>query len=225
MRESGIVDFLIKCLDFCQERVVDLGPFKHKVDDGLAIRKAALMCCDSVLGVMPEQMDCTAVLHKLVFPTKNAEGKSYIMLKNDKDEVKFNAYQVLAKLCECAPGITFGALDHIAVVLTHLIVKAKLGTNNPSTSANNGKPESASPAPGRDGSTPPPSTDTGRVYELVRAACQVIVLINAKEASGGVTVSAAAMTTWRSDFMEKEVLSRPAIVDMLQSIQNEQSYQ
>ncbi|CAM9300320.1 unnamed protein product [Heterosigma akashiwo] len=44
------------------ERVVDLGPFKHKVDDGLPLRKAALAVADTVLDTLPERMDLGAFL-------------------------------------------------------------------------------------------------------------------------------------------------------------------
>merc|ERR1719198_2842370 len=37
-------------------REVDLGPFKHKVDDGLALRKFAYTVCTSILSTYPEQV-------------------------------------------------------------------------------------------------------------------------------------------------------------------------
>ena len=78
-------------------RVVDLGPFKHTVDDGLDLRKAAFECLDTLLD---------ACLH----PTKNAGAMTRLGAAagyldaltsglGDQYDVKMIAHAVLVKLC------------------------------------------------------------------------------------------------------------------------------
>jgi cullin-associated NEDD8-dissociated protein 1 len=45
---------LVETLRIKIERVVDLGPFKHKVDDNLPLRKVALTCVETIMDVLPD---------------------------------------------------------------------------------------------------------------------------------------------------------------------------
>ncbi len=46
-------------------RTVDLGPFKHKIDDGLELRKAAFECMDVLLDACAERLDMPAFIAHL----------------------------------------------------------------------------------------------------------------------------------------------------------------
>jgi len=77
-----ITPLLLETLRVKMERVVDLGPFKHKVDDNLPLRKVALTCVESVLDSPLLQIDVEAVM--AVMPTALA----------DKEDIKLQAHQV-----------------------------------------------------------------------------------------------------------------------------------
>lgn len=225
LREGELSAFLLLALGFQQERVVDLGPFKHKVDDGMPVRKAALICYETMLDVLGERFDTSVVLQRLVYSTTtlNAEGKekAFVLLNNDKDEVKFNGYQVLSKICMHAPGSVLGALDKITEVLTHLFKKAHDMTMSGSVIA------SASAAPAAT-AVAVNTADGDRLYELVRVACQVIAAINSSLSKGDLSSTSAqvaAQTAWKTDFVEKVVMKRPLLVNMLQNIQNEKVFE
>ena len=102
---------LLETLTFKQERVVDLGPFKHKVDDGLPLRKAALTCLETVLDTLPECLDVGAFMARLV------------SVLSDKDEVKLQGHHILCKLCAYAPGAVLGSADALIDPLEKTVTK------------------------------------------------------------------------------------------------------
>lgn len=79
---DSILPILLQTLMLKLERTVDLGPFKHKVDDNLSLRKIALSCVETVLDVCPHKIDVPAVM--AVLPA----------LLVDKDEIKLQSHQV-----------------------------------------------------------------------------------------------------------------------------------
>ncbi|CAI5988630.1 unnamed protein product [Closterium sp. NIES-64] len=76
-------------------RTVDLGPFKHTVDDGLELRKAAFDCMDTLLSTCLHRIQPAAFITPFLI-----SGLS------DKYDVKMPCHLVLAKLAEkCAPSV------------------------------------------------------------------------------------------------------------------------
>jgi cullin-associated NEDD8-dissociated protein 1 len=68
-------------------REVDLGPFKHKVDDGLPLRKFAYTVCTSLLSAYPEQVASPAVIDLVL------QGLG------DSEDVQVICCQLLQDLC------------------------------------------------------------------------------------------------------------------------------
>ncbi|EIE20950.1 TIP120-domain-containing protein [Coccomyxa subellipsoidea C-169] len=82
-------------------RVVDLGPFKHKIDDGLELRKAAFEAMDVLLDNCVDRLDFQAFILHLESGLK------------DHYDVKLPCHLLLAKLASAAPGQLLSALDRL----------------------------------------------------------------------------------------------------------------
>ncbi|KAL3668246.1 hypothetical protein V7S43_006341 [Phytophthora oleae] len=106
-----IFPVLLKATEIKLERVVDLGPFKHKVDDGLPLRKAAYSCVDTLIQVLPQQLDISLFLDQL----KRGLG--------DQDDIQMLSHQILIKICYVQPGSIVGALDSLVEPLEKTINK------------------------------------------------------------------------------------------------------
>ena len=81
------------------KRVVDLGPFKHKVDDGLPLRKAAFTCMGTILDILVAKVDLGAFFE----PLKKGLG--------DVNDVQMLCHQILVKMSISVPSAIVGAFD------------------------------------------------------------------------------------------------------------------
>ncbi len=81
---------------------VDLGPFKHKEDRGIPIRKQAFSLLDTIVEKMPERCDLNSIMEVIV------EG-----LKDSAEEVMVICLNAIGRILRCAPGIVAGSLDII----------------------------------------------------------------------------------------------------------------
>lgn len=52
-------------IDVSLIRTVDLGPFKHKIDDGLELRKAAFECMDVLLETASDKLSMPDFIRRL----------------------------------------------------------------------------------------------------------------------------------------------------------------
>lgn len=73
-------------------REVEMGPFKHKVDDGLDIRKAAFECMYTLLDTCLDRLDIFVFLQHL-------QQGLY-----DHYDIKMLAYLMVARLAQLVPS-------------------------------------------------------------------------------------------------------------------------
>ena len=93
-------------------RVVDLGPFTHKVDDGIPLRKAAYSLMETFQELIPEKVEPNQLAAALVTG-----------LDDPSDEVQMICHQILCKLSSWSGGAVLGALDALVDPLTRTVEK------------------------------------------------------------------------------------------------------
>ncbi len=88
-------------------RIVEMGPFKHKVDDGLDIRKTAYECMHTLLDTCLKEID----VHELL-------GRVVGGLAEENEDLKKLCYLMLVKLAQVAPTAVAQRLDETVPTFT-----------------------------------------------------------------------------------------------------------
>ncbi|GER38942.1 cullin-associated NEDD8-dissociated protein 1 [Striga asiatica] len=83
-------------------RTVDLGPFKHTVDDGLELRKAAFECVDTLLDSCLDQVNPSSFI--VPYLLSGLE---------DHYDVKMPCHLILSKLADKCPSAVLAVLDSL----------------------------------------------------------------------------------------------------------------
>jgi cullin-associated NEDD8-dissociated protein 1 len=91
-------------------RTVDLGPFKHTVDDGLELRKAAFECVDTLLDSCLDQVNPSSFIVPYL--------KSGL---DDHYDVKMPCHLILSKLSDKCPSAVLAVLDSLVDLLQKTI--------------------------------------------------------------------------------------------------------
>ncbi|KAL8208860.1 hypothetical protein R6Q57_008272 [Mikania cordata] len=91
-------------------RTVDLGPFKHTVDDGLELRKAAFECVDTLLDNCLDQLNPSSFIVPYL--------KSGL---DDHYDVKMPCHLILSKLADKCPSAVLAVLDSLVEPLQKTI--------------------------------------------------------------------------------------------------------
>jgi len=90
-------------------REVQMGPFKHRIDDGLDTRKAAFECLFTVLDVFAERISVTAFFNHVLVGL------------DDHDDIKMLMYLMVARLTSKFPLEMLQQLDNFADALAATI--------------------------------------------------------------------------------------------------------
>jgi cullin-associated NEDD8-dissociated protein 1 len=81
---------------------VDLGPFKHKVDEGIPVRKAAYGLIDTMIEKIPEKSDVAHITEVAI------RG-----LDDSAEECMIICLHLIGRLINWSPTIVVSNLDHL----------------------------------------------------------------------------------------------------------------
>jgi cullin-associated NEDD8-dissociated protein 1 len=82
-------------------REVEMGPFKHEVDDGLDLRKAAFECMYTLLDTCVDRLDVFEFLSHVQDGLK------------DHYDIKMLTYLMVARVAQLCPGAVLTKLDRL----------------------------------------------------------------------------------------------------------------
>jgi len=80
--------------------IVEMGPFKHQVDDGLEIRKSAYDCMYTLLNNSPNYLDLFVFINYVIAG-----------LRDPNNEIRILSHLIIHKLCNIAPNIVSQRLE------------------------------------------------------------------------------------------------------------------
>ncbi|KAL0485385.1 cullin-associated NEDD8-dissociated protein [Acrasis kona] len=93
-------------------RVVSLGPFKHRTDDGLELRKSAFECLDSMLDQFKSRIDP----NKFIAQLPNGLG-------DENDDIKMLTHLITGKAAQAYPASLLSSVDLLIPPLTKTLKK------------------------------------------------------------------------------------------------------
>lgn len=113
--KDSIMPPLYEVAELKLERKVDLGPFKHTIDDALPLRKASLSIFATCLENLPGSLDITSFMPILA------------KALNDAEDIQLHAHQILISMCSKQPIYVIASIDTFIEPLDKTINK-KQGT-------------------------------------------------------------------------------------------------
>lgn len=100
---------------------VDLGPFKHKIDDGIPIRKAAFALIDTMLEKLPQAVD-----------SEQASAVAIKGLEDTAEECMIQCLTIILRLVVYQPNFIVNRIEPLIECFSKLFTKniANVGTND-----------------------------------------------------------------------------------------------
>jgi cullin-associated NEDD8-dissociated protein 1 len=93
-------------------RTIQLGPFKHKIDDGLELRKSSFECLDTILDQFKSRIDP----NKFIAQIPNG-------LSDENADIKMLTFLIITKVGSRFPADLLSAVDSIVPPLTKVLKK------------------------------------------------------------------------------------------------------
>ena len=100
---------------------VDLGPFKHKVDDGIDIRKAAYALIDTMIERIPEKVNAGQATEVAIYG-----------LEDSAEECMIQSLNIIHRLIQWSPIIVVGLIEPLLDSFAKQFTKnmPNVGTND-----------------------------------------------------------------------------------------------
>lgn len=108
-----ILPQIIELAQLNMERTINLGPFKHKVDDALPLRKAALTVFSTCLEKCPGSLDIPAFMPVIA------------KALDDVEDIQLQTHQIVLTMCSRCPIPVVGAADSFVAALDKTVNKKK----------------------------------------------------------------------------------------------------
>jgi len=108
-----ILPQMIELAQLNMERTINLGPFKHKVDDALPLRKAALTVFATCLEKCPASLDVSSFMPVIA------------KALDDVEDIQLQTHQIVLTMCSRCPIPVVGAADSFVAALDKTVNKKK----------------------------------------------------------------------------------------------------
>jgi len=111
LMKTLVLPFLYEIVEFKSIRTVDLGPFKHKIDDGLPLRKTSLSIFATALDNCPSSLVIPEFMSKLAFSL------------GDVEDIQLQAHQIVCSVCSQHPTAIVPAVASFVAPLKKTVEK------------------------------------------------------------------------------------------------------